>query len=130
MPDVLWLSTTGLPVGIVRQYDETEKNWKYYIGVGLGVDLDEDVQLILDWGQKYDGLDFLLEFLISGERKLCRRTQERGKIVDGDILGIHDRRNGFFIDIIICPEDIRRDIAIGSIQCGGRIVNTGIAHQR
>ena len=72
MPDVLWLSTTGLPVGIVRQHDETEKNWKYYIGVGLGVDLDEDVQLILDWGQKYDDLDFLLEFARCPVPRRCR----------------------------------------------------------
>lgn len=72
MPDVLWLSTTGLPVGIVRRYDETEKNWKYYIGVGLGVDLDEDVQLILDWGQKYDELDFLLEFARCPVPRRCR----------------------------------------------------------
>ena len=61
--EVLWLCTcTELPVGIVRQYDEIEGCRKYYIGNGYGIDPDEDVQFILDWGQKFYSLDFLLEF--------------------------------------------------------------------
>ncbi len=46
----------------MRQYDEIEGGWKYYIGTGMGRDVDEDVQFILDYGQKFHSLDFLLEF--------------------------------------------------------------------
>ena len=62
-PEVMWLCTcTELPVGIVRQYDGYEGRWKYYIGTGMGRDIDKDVQLILDFGQKFYSLDFLLDF--------------------------------------------------------------------
>lgn len=50
-PEVMWLCTcTETPVGIVRQYDGYEGRWKYYIGTGMGRDIDEDMQLILDFG--------------------------------------------------------------------------------
>lgn len=35
---VLWISCTGVPVGIVKAYDEQEERWVYYIGTGYGID--------------------------------------------------------------------------------------------
>lgn len=63
MPEVMWICTTGEhPVGLVKVYDEIEKRWKYYIGTGNGRDLYEDVQLIIDCGQKYYSLGFITAF--------------------------------------------------------------------
>ena len=60
---VMWLHTSGdRPVGIVKVWDEIEERWKFYIGTGYGRDLDEDVQEIMDWGQKFYDLGFLTEF--------------------------------------------------------------------
>ena len=61
--NVMWLCTTGKPVGIVRGYDEIEGRWKFFIGTGEGHDLDEDVQLIIDFGQKFYNMDFLKDFV-------------------------------------------------------------------
>ena len=58
--EALWLNcTTERPVGIVKTFDEIEGCWKYYIGTGIGRDLDEDIQLIMDWGSKYYDLGFI-----------------------------------------------------------------------
>lgn len=63
MNEVLWLCTTGEhPVGIVKQYDEHEQRWKYYIGTGNGRDLEADVQRILLTGQKYYSLAHIVDF--------------------------------------------------------------------
>lgn len=63
MPEVMWICTTGEhPVGIVKVYDEIEKRWKYYIGTGNSRYIDEDVQLIIDRGQMYYGLNFITAF--------------------------------------------------------------------
>lgn len=63
MAEVLWICTTGFhPVGIVRKFDEIEQRWKYYIGAGNGRDLDEDIRLIVDFGQKFYSLDFITKF--------------------------------------------------------------------
>ena len=63
MTEVLWICTTGVhPVGIVKKYDEIEECWKFYIGTCRGYDLDEDVQQIIDFGQKFYSLDFIAEF--------------------------------------------------------------------
>ena len=62
--EVLWLCTcTGWPVGIVKAFDEIEQRWKFYIGTGRGRDETRDVQTIINWGQKFDNLDFLVKFL-------------------------------------------------------------------
>lgn len=62
-PVVMWLCCTGQhPVGLVKRYDDIEGRWKYYIGTGNGVDQDEDIQLILDWGQKFYDLQFIADF--------------------------------------------------------------------
>lgn len=63
MTEVLWLCTTGEhPVGIVKQYDEHEQRWKYYIGTGNGRCPEEDVRMILLTGQKYYSLAFIENF--------------------------------------------------------------------
>lgn len=59
---VLWISCNGLPVGIVKAYDEIEKRWHYYIGVGQGFDEQQDIQTIMAWGQKFYSLDFIQTF--------------------------------------------------------------------
>lgn len=60
---VMWLCCTGEhPVGLVKRYDETEKRWKYYIGVGDGRDLDADVSKILAMGQRYYSLAAIASF--------------------------------------------------------------------
>lgn len=60
---VMWLCCTGEhPVGLVKAFDETEKRWKYYVGVGNGHDEAEDVQMILDWGQRYSSLAGIAAF--------------------------------------------------------------------
>lgn len=61
---VMWLCAwTIRPVGIVKVFDEIEQRWKFYIGAGYGRDEAEDIQAIMDWGQKFYNLDFLVEFL-------------------------------------------------------------------
>ena len=63
-PIAMWLCCTGKhPVGLVKQYDEIEGRWKYYIGTGNGRDPDEDIQLILDFGQRYFSLEFITAFM-------------------------------------------------------------------
>ncbi len=65
---VLWLCTcTDRPVGLVKVFDEIEQRWKFYIGTGYGQDVNLDVQAIIDWGQKFDNLDFLVRFLKTAE---------------------------------------------------------------
>ena len=57
---VMWICTTAkYPVGVVKTFDEIEGRHKYYIGLGLGRDEEEDIQLIVDLGQKYNSMDFL-----------------------------------------------------------------------
>ena len=66
--EVLWLSTAQRhPVGIVRAFDQIEKCYKFYIGSCSGVGLDEDIKEIIDWGQKFYNLDFLLDFIKAGD---------------------------------------------------------------
>lgn len=68
--EVLWLCTcTSRPVGIVKVFDEIERRWKFYIGAGNGRDEVRDIQTIIDWGQKFDNLDFLVKFLETAERE-------------------------------------------------------------
>lgn len=64
LTEVMWLytSASGMPVGLVKEYDEIERRWKYYIGVGNGRDESADVELIKAFGQKYDNLRWLLNF--------------------------------------------------------------------
>lgn len=66
--EVLWIHTCGeYPVGIVKAWDPIEERWKFYIGTGMGFDIDEDVQMILEIGTKYYSLDFILRFAGEGE---------------------------------------------------------------
>lgn len=45
---VLWLCTCQeRPVGVVKAYDEIEGRWKFYVGVGRGLDEAADVRAIL-----------------------------------------------------------------------------------
>lgn len=68
--EVLWLCTcTSRPIGIVKFFDEIERRWKFYIGAGNGHDEVRDIQTIIDWGQKFDNLDFLVKFLETAERE-------------------------------------------------------------
>lgn len=61
--EVMWLCCTGRhPVGLVKQYDTIEERWKYYIGIGDGFDIDEDIALILALGQEYTSLKFIADF--------------------------------------------------------------------
>lgn len=61
--DVLWLCTCQeRPVGLVKAYDEIEECWKFYVGIGHGLDPEADVREIMRFGQKYENLGFLTEF--------------------------------------------------------------------
>lgn len=61
---VIWLCTCMIrPVGIVKAFDEIEQRWKFYIGIGRGYDEAADIHEIIDYGQKFDSLDFLVKFL-------------------------------------------------------------------
>lgn len=64
LTEVMWLcaSLSGQPVGLVKEYDEIERRWKYYIGIGNGKDLDDDILMIKAWGQKYYNLRFITDF--------------------------------------------------------------------
>lgn len=67
-PEVLWIHTCGeYPVGIVKAWDPIEERWKFYIGTGMGFDIDEDVQRIIEIGSKYYSLDFIRQFAGEGE---------------------------------------------------------------
>ena len=60
---VLWLCCVDdRPVGLVKAWDEYEQRWIYYIGTGRGRDLNEDVERIMECGQKFYELDFIQEF--------------------------------------------------------------------
>lgn len=60
---VLWLCCVDdRPVGLVKAYDEEEQRWIYYIGTGRGRCLDEDVERIMECGQKFYELGFIQEF--------------------------------------------------------------------
>lgn len=64
--EVLWVCTCqNVPVGIVKRKDEITGKTVFYIGVGLGcmTPHDVDVQHILDWGQKYEDVSFIRQFL-------------------------------------------------------------------
>lgn len=66
--EVMWIHTSGeRPVGIVKAWDPIEGRWKFYIGTGLGYDIDQDVQTILELGTKYYSLDFIRQFAGEGE---------------------------------------------------------------
>lgn len=66
--EVMWIHTCGEhPVGIVKAWDPIEERWKFYIGTGMGFDIDEDVQRIIETGNKYYSLDFILRFAGKGE---------------------------------------------------------------
>lgn len=42
--------------------DEIEEQWHYYIGTGRGRDLEEDVERIMECGQKFYDLSFIQDF--------------------------------------------------------------------
>ena len=69
--EVMWLCCTGdRPVGLVKAWDGYEGQWKYYIGTGYGLDLDEDVECIMALGQRYYDLSFIQDF--------CREPKRSG----------------------------------------------------
>ena len=89
--DVYWYNL----VGIVKVRCSVTEAEKFYIGVGKGIDVEEDIQYIKDWGQKFNPhmkffnkKDVVLEGLIdfvkkvnSGnkkEKKNGRRQKESG----------------------------------------------------
>lgn len=60
---VMWLCCVDdRPVGLVKAWDEFEERWHYYIGTGHGMDLEEDVERIMECGQKFYDLSFIQEF--------------------------------------------------------------------
>ena len=66
--EVMWIHTAGEhPVGLVKAWDPIEERWKFYIGTGMGFDIDEDVQRIIETGNKYYSLDFIRQFAGEGE---------------------------------------------------------------
>ena len=66
---VLWVCTCCKhPVGIVKVYDLIEERYKYYIGTGNGFDEDQDIQMIIDFGQKFYDINFIAESM-KAERK-------------------------------------------------------------
>ena len=60
---VLWLCCVDdRPVGLVKLWDQDEECWHYYIGTGKGRSMDEDVERIINCGQKFYELGFIQEF--------------------------------------------------------------------
>lgn len=69
-----WLCTCQeRPVGLVKAYDEIEACWKFYIGIGRGLDPEADVREIMRCGQKYETIGFLTEFCGLGAGNDTRR---------------------------------------------------------
>ena len=64
----------------------------------------------------------------SSESDVLDRIKGR-EIVDGDIIGMHNGAYHIFVNVIVCPEDIRRDVAIMSVQSRGGVVRACVAHQ-
>ena len=61
--EVLWICTGIMgPVGIVKAWDTIEGRWKFYVGRCDGYDLDEDVETIMQLGQKFYSLDHITAF--------------------------------------------------------------------
>ena len=74
---VLWLCTcTDRPVGLVKVFDEIEQRWKFYIGTGYGQDVNLDVQAIIDWGQKFDNLDFFGKVFKNSRRGMTMTNEK------------------------------------------------------
>ena len=60
---VMWLYTAGIqPIGIVKAWDKIEGRWKFYIGMGLGLDEEQDISFIMACGQKFHSLDHITYF--------------------------------------------------------------------
>ena len=60
---VMWLCCVDdRPVGLVKAWDENKERWHYYIGTGYGGDLEEDVERIMECGQKFYDLSFIQDF--------------------------------------------------------------------
>lgn len=63
----IWISCmTGELIGIIKKYNEISKKWEYYIGVGKGKCIDEDIDRIVAYGQKFESLEILTNFLGCG----------------------------------------------------------------
>lgn len=91
--DVLWLCTCQeRPVGLVKAYDEIEECWKFYVGIGHGLDPEADVREIMRFGQKYENLGFLTEFcgLGAGHETHWISVEERLPKTEEDFLCAFD----------------------------------------
>lgn len=60
--NVLWFTTNRGAVGIVKKQDPITKEFKFYIGIGLGNDENIDAEYIRQFGSKIPR-GFLLKFL-------------------------------------------------------------------
>lgn len=40
-------------MGMIKVYDMKTKEYTYYVGLGLGIDEESDIELIVNWGTKY-----------------------------------------------------------------------------
>lgn len=59
----MWITTLdGAIIGIVKAWDPAEEQWKFFFGAGKGHDIDEDVQRIIELGQKTYSLDYITAF--------------------------------------------------------------------
>lgn len=94
--EVLWICTCmDKPVGIVKAWDGIEDCWKFYIGVGEGRDIDEDIKLIMDWGQKFYSLDFIGEF---GGLWKWIPVSEKKPPVGQEVLTVRPSGNGAYVE--------------------------------
>lgn len=59
--DVIWFSPQGYTMGLVCS-ENSEGEKVFHIGVGEGFDPESDMQLIADWGAKFD-LEYVNRFL-------------------------------------------------------------------
>lgn len=104
--DVLWLCTCQeRPVGLVKAYDEIEECWKFYVGIGHGLDPEADVREIMRCGQKYEALGFLTK--LCGFDAVSDVQKE-----DPRWISVKERLPKAFDPVIVCREGAEK----GSVQ--------------
>lgn len=49
-----YTAQNGMPIGIIKGKDEITEEIKYYIGIGMGFNEDDDAKYIMKWGDKFN----------------------------------------------------------------------------
>lgn len=59
----MWICTLcEYPIGIIKKYNRFKGGFDYYIGVGKGESVHDDIEMIVETGQRYNNLGFLTSF--------------------------------------------------------------------